>query len=121
MKSLTIAMICFLCWGCARADLDINLATQAQLEQLRGVGPQLSGRILAARSQAPFSTWEDLRQRVTGLGPVQAAQLSREGLTVAGAAFAATDSMLIPRKRDRVTRPGTDALRPATPSAGDPG
>jgi competence protein ComEA len=81
------------------ARLDINQASQAELEQLRGVGPQLSARILAARQGRPFADWDDLRSRVTGFGPVQAARLSQEGLTVAGAAFAATDSMLTPRKK----------------------
>jgi len=85
----------------ALARLDINRATQAELETLRGVGPQLSARILQAREARPFTDWEDLRQRVTGLGPVQSARLSQEGLTVEGAAFAATDSMLTPRKKPR--------------------
>ena len=83
------------------AAVDANRATQAELEQLRGVGPQLSTRILTAREARPFSDWDDLRRRVTGLGPAQSARLSREGLTVAGAAFAATDSMLTPRKKSQ--------------------
>ncbi len=85
----------------ALANVDINRASQAELETLRGVGPQLSTRILTARETRPFSDWDDLRRRVTGLGPAQSARLSREGLTVAGAAFAATDSMLTPRKKSQ--------------------
>jgi competence protein ComEA len=85
----------------ALANVDINRASQAELETLRGVGPQLSTRILTAREARPFSDWDDLRRRVTGLGPAQSARLSREGLTVAGAAFAATDSMLTPRKKSQ--------------------
>ncbi len=85
----------------ALANVDINRASQAELETLRGVGPQLSTRILTAREARPFSDWDDLRRRVTGLGPAQSARLSREGLTVAGAAYAATDSMLTPRKKSQ--------------------
>jgi competence protein ComEA len=83
----------------AFADLDVNRASQAELERLTGVGPQLSTRILAARASQSFSDWEDLRQRVPGLGPQQSVRLSQQGLTVAGASFAATDSMLMPLKR----------------------
>lgn len=79
--------------------LEVNQASQAELERLRGVGPQLSARILDARASGPFTDWDDLRNRVPGLGPVQATRLSGGGLTVAGAAFAATDSMVTPRKR----------------------
>lgn len=86
--------------------LEVNQASQAELERLRGVGPQLSTRILSARDRGPFTDWDDLRSRVSGLGPVQAARLSSEGLTVAGAAFAATDSMVTPRRRSLASLPG---------------
>ena len=103
MRVIAIALVSGLCCGHAIAELDVNHASQAELERLRGVGPQLSARILAARSQTPISDWDDLRRRVTGLGPAQSARLSREGLTVAGAAFAAPDSMLTPRKAPRAS------------------
>ena len=103
MKSIPFSVLLATACLPAFAALDINRASQAELETLRGVGPQLSTRILAAREARPFSDWEDLRRRVTGLGPVQSARLSREGLTVAGAAFAATDSMLTPRKTPRAS------------------
>jgi competence protein ComEA len=97
--SLIMAIACPLAMGEPTRDLDINRASQAELETLRGVGPQLSVRILQSRAVRPFTDWEDLRRRVTGLGPVQSARLSKEGLTVAGAAFAASDSMLTPRRK----------------------
>jgi competence protein ComEA len=96
-----MALTCPFALGHSERNLNVNSATQAELEQLRGVGPQLSTRILTAREARPFSDWDDLRRRVTGLGPAQSARLSREGLTVAGAAFAATDSMLTPRKKSQ--------------------
>jgi competence protein ComEA len=114
MKPVPLFLLLSLCSLPALADLDINRASQAELERLRGVGPQLSARILAAREGRPFSDWEDLRDRVTGLGPVQSARLSKEGLTVAGTAFAATDSMLTPLKS--TGRPVTsEASQPQRP------
>jgi competence protein ComEA len=103
--TLIMALACPFALGQNARNFDVNLATQAELEQLRGVGPQLSERILTARQDRPFTDWDDLRGRVSGLGPVQTARLSREGLTVAGSAFAATDSMLTPlRQRKRGTK-----------------
>lgn len=46
------------------SKLDINTATQEQLEKLPGVGPGLSARIIAAR---PFKSADDL-QKVKGVG-----------------------------------------------------
>lgn len=105
MKSITLSTTLTLLLTAtslpALASLDINRASQAELETLRGVGPQLSSRILKARQVQPFADWDDLRRRVAGMGPVQSARLSQEGLTVEGAAFAATDAMLTPRKKPR--------------------
>ena len=112
MKFLALFLSMFLCSTAALAHLDINRATQAELERLKGVGPQLSSRILAARSIQSFSDWEDFRKRVSGLGPLQSVRLSQQGLTVAGASFAATDSMLTPLKKP--VRP-SDA-KPWTPA-----
>ena len=50
--------------------------------------PALSGKILTARQQGSFKSWQDLVERVSGMGPGNAARLSQNGLTVAGAAYA---------------------------------
>lgn len=48
--------------------LDLNTATQAQLEQLPGIGPELAKRILAYRqTNGPFVTTEQLMD-VEGIG-----------------------------------------------------
>ena len=43
--------------------LDVNRATQQQLEALPGIGPARATAILAARAQAPFATTDDLLDR----------------------------------------------------------
>ena len=115
MRARFLSLLLVITSTAAVAQLDINQATQAELERLRGVGPQLSARILAAREERPFTDWEDLRRRVAGLGPVHAARLSKEGLSVAGAAFAATDSMLTPLnpERQQTSKRTSHAERPA--------
>ena len=71
----------------AAAELEINTATQAQLESLPGIGPALAERILAARMAGVFADWPDLRHRVKGIGTVTARKLSAAGLRVNGQAF----------------------------------
>lgn len=70
--------------------LEINTASQAELESLPGIGPALAERILTARASAPFKDWTDLRQRVRGLGLASLRKLSAQGLRVGGLAFEAT-------------------------------
>lgn len=62
--------------------LDVNTASQAELEMLKGVGPQLSEAILAERRERPFRDWADLTTRLKGIGPVRAGKLSMAGLRV---------------------------------------
>ncbi len=55
--------------------IDLNRATQKELEKLPGVGPALARRILALRdSLGGFRTADDL-ERVWGLGPITVARL----------------------------------------------
>lgn len=67
---------------------EVNLANQAELEMLAGVGPTLSTLLLAERQRAgPFRSWRDLVARVKGLGPAKARALSAAGLRVDGQAW----------------------------------
>jgi competence protein ComEA len=68
----------------AMAAVDANQASQPELETVKGIGPGLSGKIVAARQQSAFKDWLDLVDRVGGVGPGNAARFSQAGLTVAG-------------------------------------
>ena len=68
--------------------VDLNLANQAELEMVKGIGPQLSAKILDERSRGRFTGWEDFIARLKGLGPSHAARLSAAGLRVAGQPYA---------------------------------
>ena len=69
------------------AAIDVNKASQAELEALPGVGPALATRLLDERKKSPFKDWADVIQRVRGVGDGSAARLSKGGLTVGGAAY----------------------------------
>jgi competence protein ComEA len=81
MMFMRALLICMCLMGHAWA-LDINTATEADLDGLKGIGPAMSGAMLTERQKQPFKDWADLRRRVKGLGEKKAAQLSAEGLTV---------------------------------------
>ena len=71
------------------AAVDANTATEAELDGIRGIGPGLSGRILAERQSAPFKDWADFIARVPGVGKASAGKLSAGGLTVNHHTFSA--------------------------------
>lgn len=109
------ALAIALCSFAAQAAMDVNKASQADLETLRGVGPGLSGKIVEARKAGDFKSWTDLVDRVSGIGPASAARLSQGGLTVAGSAYAAqpakpgTERVAKPAKFDQGEKTNTAA------------
>jgi competence protein ComEA len=68
--------------------VDLNRANQAELEMVKGIGPQLSERILAERARGDFADWGEFIGRMKGLGPTHAVRLSAAGLRIAGQAYA---------------------------------
>lgn len=63
--------------------IDVNVATQSQLVSVRGIGPRTAQIIIDERRRAgPFESFEDLSDRVKGIGPSKASRLQDAGLTV---------------------------------------
>ena len=71
----------------AFAAVDVNKATEAELDGIKGIGPVTTKLILAERKKAEFKNWDDLITRVKGVGEKSAAKFSAEGLTVGGAVY----------------------------------
>lgn len=63
--------------------VDLNSATQAQLQQIKGIGPKTAERIIEERTRAgPFDSLSDLSDRVKGIGPKRLVSLEASGLKV---------------------------------------
>jgi competence protein ComEA len=86
IKTLVATVLAFFA-AAAFAAVDINKASQPELEAIKGIGPTMSGRMLEERQKSPFTDWNDLRSRVKGVGQANAAKFSTAGLTVNGAAY----------------------------------
>ena len=100
----------------AFAAVDVNRASRAELETVKGVGPGLSAKILEARKTGAFKDWADMVQRVPGVGATSAGKLSKAGLTVGGAAFDASQAPAAAPAKTRQRK--TEATTPAGDEAG---
>jgi competence protein ComEA len=82
-REMGLALVCALAMGASHA-LEINQASEAELDSLRGMGPAMSRAILAQRQTKAFADWADLMRRVKGIGPANAERFAAQGLTVNG-------------------------------------
>lgn len=88
LKSITTLFWVFSLSGLAWAQqIDLNQATEIELDGLQGVGPSLTRVVLNERKKAPFKDWADVTQRVKGIGAQKARKLSEQGVRVQGQAF----------------------------------
>ena len=129
MLKKLLAIVAMLWYAAASfAAADVNTASAADLDAVKGVGPGLSARIVEERKKGAFKDWGDLISRVKGVGEKNAARFSASGMTVNGAAFAGAPAKAPRAKADKpaatsgntippiATRPATPA-NPATPAA----
>ncbi|MDR3370735.1 helix-hairpin-helix domain-containing protein [Rhodoferax sp.] len=86
LKKLLVLMAMLYAAACFAA-VDVNKATAAELDSIKGIGPGISTKILDERKKGSFKDWTDFVDRVKGVGDKNAAKFSAEGLTVNGDAF----------------------------------
>ena len=107
------------------AAVDINKATQADLESIKGIGPIISTKILDERKKGgPFKDWNDVLTRVKGVGEGNAAKFSggrpdreRQGLSPCAAASTAKDAKVSRPRRRPTPSPDKDGRAKADAKA----
>ena len=87
MLKKILAFVVMLYAAVAFAAVDVNKASAAELDAIKGIGPAISGRIIDERKKGNFKDWGDFIERIKGVGEGNAAKFSAEGLTVGGSAY----------------------------------
>jgi len=119
LKKLLAIVLALFAASVFAASADANKASQAELEQVKGIGPAIATKIIDERKKTPFKDWQDLTTRVKGIGDKKAAALSKEGLTVDGASYAAAPKAAVaaskPMKEEKKSAKTADeaASKPA--------
>jgi competence protein ComEA len=88
-KKFLAAAVMLCAAAMAMAAVDVNKATEAELDGVKGIGPVTSKLIVSERKKGEFKSWQDLIDRVKGVGESSAAKFSAEGVTVNGQAYKA--------------------------------
>jgi competence protein ComEA len=102
--TMLYASICF-------AAVDVNKASAAELDGIKGIGPAVSTRIIDERKKGSFKDWKDLIDRVKGVGEKNAAKFSAEGLTVGGANFGGTGTPVTKKDEKPTAKPAASAAK----------
>ena len=96
MLKKILAIVAMLYAAAAFAAVDVNKATAAELDGIKGIGPAISTKIVDERKKGNFKDWKDFIDRVKGVGEVNAAKFSADGLTVGGSAYKTTAAASTP-------------------------
>jgi competence protein ComEA len=111
-KRLMAAVLAMMA-AAAFAAVDVNKATAAELDGVKGIGPGISAKILDERKKGNFKDWNDLVERVKGIGEGNAAKFSAEGMTVNGSAFKGVAAAPTAKKEDKPTAAAAPAATAA--------
>ncbi|QLQ00584.1 MAG: helix-hairpin-helix domain-containing protein [Burkholderiaceae bacterium] len=104
MLKKILAILAMLYAMSAFAAVDVNKASAADLDSVKGIGPAISAKIVEERKKGEFKDWNDLVSRVKGIGETSAAKLSEAGLTVNGAAYPGAPAKAAPAKAEKRRR-----------------
>ena len=110
LATMLYAAVCF-------AAVDVNKASAADLDGIKGIGPGISTKILDERKKGNFKDWNDFIERVKGVGEGNAAKFSAEGMTIGGAGFKGMAPAAAPAVKKEEKQAKADAAKPAASAA----
>jgi competence protein ComEA len=125
IKKWLLVLLALLSFAVNASAVELNTATQAELEALKGIGPVKSKAIIDERTKnGPFKDADDFATRVKGVGDKTVVSLESQGLTIngstaapKGAAPAAAMSMKkTPGANVKAPAAGTAAAAASTPA-----
>ncbi len=99
-KSLSVLAL-LLATTAAMAGVEVNKASEADLDSVKGIGPATTHQIVAERKKSEFKNWEDLKSRVKGIGDARATKLSAQGLTVGGESYKPMTTAVKPKETEK--------------------
>lgn len=102
------------------AAVDVNKATAADLDGLKGIGPSISTRILDERKKGNFKDWTDFIERIKGVGEGNAAKFSAEGMTVNGDAYKGANALPAKAETKKEAKAAKADAKPAAAAAAAP-
>jgi competence protein ComEA len=123
MLKKILAVVVMMYAALSFAAVDVNKASAADLDGIKGIGPGISTKILDERKKGNFKDWNDFIERVKGVGEGNAAKFSADGLTVNGAGFkgvAATPAAAPAAKAAPAAAAAAPAAAPAAAAAPAP-
>lgn len=121
MLKKILMLVAMLYAAASFAAVDVNKATAAELDGIKGIGPAVSGKIIDARKSGPFKDWNDFIGRVSGVGEKSAAGFSADGLTVNGSSYSGAPAKDVKDKKADGKKPASTAgAKPAATEAVQP-
>ena len=104
-----VAMFAAMLYAAASfAAVDVNKATAAELDGVKGIGPAISKKIVDERKKGNFKDWNDFIGRVKGVGDKSAVKLSTNGLTVGDASYKGAPAKAETKKVDSKVKASND-------------
>ena len=83
LKALSFAVLLMASSFGLASSINVNTATQSELESIKGVGPSKAKTIIAERLDGGhFQNAQDLQQRVRGIGMKSVEKMMNHGLTI---------------------------------------
>ncbi|OOG35918.1 helix-hairpin-helix domain-containing protein [Polaromonas sp. A23] len=121
-----LAFIATMYVAMAFAAVEVNTATSAELDSIKGIGPVKSALIISERKKAPFKDWNDFVTRVKGVGTDSAATFSADGLTVNGTSYKVSakaetkaDAKADKKAEKKINKPVTEKAKDAAVATKD--